>query len=622
MKEMKRKFGGLRVLTLLLLIVAAGMTMISVGKIKKNPGAREKARYYYRQALLAQVDSSPASAYELYKLSYASDPTYAEAASALGQNRLGLNLDTMRSVAEIKRSVGMMKQFVDAYPGDINEAAYYAFVCTRIDSIDEAERVYKRIYSQNPQYTQLLTQLADLYMVKGETAKAIEQLDRYEREEGSSPELTLKKISYMLHAKDTVSAIAEVDRLVKKNPREPVYHILRGNLYDILNMPDSVEQNYLRAEAVAPESGAPKMALAALYEERGDSVRYDKMTYEALMSEDLELEDKVGLLEVFLGSLLENKSDMQRGDTLFSVLSRQYPHQEVILDLSARYSYAKGDYVKAIEDIDYAIGLSPTSERYWNQKLSFTRMLGLPDEVKKVYAEAKKHLQPSEIEKMKLSYVVALLNDDDNERAIKNIEESLKEFDSNLPARGKVAEVIKDPSRMATSDRYGVGQIYAMLGDLRQQTTDSLGAYEAYDNSLYLLPDNAMTLNNYAYFLAINDGDLEKAKRMSKQAIDLMPDNPTFIDTYAWILYLTGDYEEARRYQDSAIELSQSQDGSVASEYYQHLADILERLSLPEEAAEAREKASEAVKAEKAAEAEEVKKSEETKKEFEKRNKK
>lgn len=618
---MMKKFGGLRVLAILVLGIVFCLPMIGSGKEKKGPSQREKARYYYRQALIAQVDSSPAAAYELYKLSYASDPTYPEAASAFGQNRLGLNLDTMRSNAEIIRSVGMMKQFVDAYPGDINEAAYYAFVCTRIDSIDEAERVYQRIYSDNPQYTQLLTQLADLYMIKGETSKGIEQLDRYEREEGSSPQLTLKKVSYMLHSKDTVAAIAEVDRLVRKNPREPVYHILRGNLYEIINIPDSVESNYLRAECVAPESGAPKIALASFYEDRGDSVMYDQKTYEALLAEDLEMEDKVGILEEFLGRLLEKNSDTQRGDTLFSVLAIQYPHQEAILDLSARYSYAKGDYVKALEDIDYAIGLSPTSERYWNEKLSFASMLGIPDEVKEVYKGAKAHLDKGTIEKMKLSYAIALMNDEDNHRAISNLEEALKEFDSELPGKGKVDPAVMDPA-MPDAARYAVGQIYAMLGDLRQLDTDSPGAYEAYDNSLLFLPDNAMTLNNYAYFLAINGGDLDKAESMSKRALELSPENATFIDTYAWILYLKGDYEEARRNQESAIELSKVQDGRVSSEYYDHLADILESLSLPEESAEARAKGAEALKEEKSAEAEAQKKSEEIRKEFEKRSRK
>lgn len=50
--------------------------------------------------------------------------------------------------------------------------------------------------------------------------------------------------------------------------------------------------------------------------------------------------------------------------------------------------------------------------------------------------------------------------------------------------------------------------------------------YKAYDHSLRYDPDNAMVLNNYAYFLSLEGRELEKALTMSSRAICPTDNNP------------------------------------------------------------------------------------------------
>ena len=71
--------------------------------------------------------------------------------------------------------------------------------------------------------------------------------------------------------------------------------------------------------------------------------------------------------------------------------------------------------------------------------------------------------------------------------------------------------------------------------------------YDAYDRSLALRYDNAMVLNNYAYFLSLEGRDLERALAMAGRAIVLEENNPTYLDTYAWVLYRLGRYDEAKK---------------------------------------------------------------------------
>ena len=76
-----------------------------------------------------------------------------------------------------------------------------------------------------------------------------------------------------------------------------------------------------------------------------------------------------------------------------------------------------------------------------------------------------------------------------------------------------------------------------------------------------------MALNNYAYFLAEEGGDIEKAYRMGKRAVEIDPENPTFLDTYAWILFKKGDFENALTYQQAAVEKSEAE-GDISAELY------------------------------------------------------
>lgn len=115
------------------------------------------------------------------------------------------------------------------------------------------------------------------------------------------------------------------------------------------------------------------------------------------------------------------------------------------------------------------------------------------------------------------------------------------------------------------SDFYGqIGDIYYQMGQLDQ-------AYKAYDEALKYNDKNVVVLNNYSYFLSLEKKDLKKAERMSAQCIKLEPDNATYLDTYAWIFFVQGNYTLAKIYIESALE----KDKTKSAELVDHYGDIL-----------------------------------------------
>lgn len=565
----------MRILTAILALTI-GMAMVMA--TDSSEPSRRKARYYYMQGSQEIARKEMASAYEYFKKAYELDSTYNDAAFTYANQRLFLRTDTMQSDTELLKSLGMMQKYVDANPLDLYAARMYGYVTSALDTLDEAIRVYERSYNLMPGETSLLEALAEAYMRQQKQTEALDALERFEKIEGLSKDLGLKKIGYYLAFQDTVGALNEANKIVAANPRDPYSLILKGNLYEVVGEMDSVYAAFKKAEELAPSNGSVKMSLASYYQTVGDTIMLDNMIYEGLLSEDFEMEDKLMILADFLQTLIDEKGDHKRGDYLFSVLLQQYPHEPDVLDMAARYSAAKGNYAEARENVSYAIDLDPTNERYRVMILSYdiqeeNYKRGIED-----YNETKKHLEPSST--LKSLYAACATMLEDTREGEKIITDLIRETDERLDSASADREVLTEVRKeVLYDDLIWLGSLYTSLGDLYYKQGDKDKSFEMFENALFFNNDNALTLNNYAYFLSEEDRDLDKALAMSFKAMEMSEDNPTYLDTYAWILYKMGNYKEALEYMERALELAKEfeDDNEEYDLHYQAIKKALEK---------------------------------------------
>lgn len=150
----------------------------------------------------------------------------------------------------------------------------------------------------------------------------------------------------------------------------------------------------------------------------------------------------------------------------------------------------------------------------------------------------------------------------------KNYEEALQLFE-----RGR-QYISSDTNTELVSSYYG------SYGDALHQLGRNAEAYAMYDSALVYNNGNEMCLNNYAYFLALDNEQLDKAERMSAYTVESRPEEATFLDTYAWILFLKGDYEKAREYIDKALQHIADREEDDNSSLYDHAGDIYYHLGL------------------------------------------
>jgi tetratricopeptide (TPR) repeat protein len=103
-------------------------------------------------------------------------------------------------------------------------------------------------------------------------------------------------------------------------------------------------------------------------------------------------------------------------------------------------------------------------------------------------------------------------------------------------------------------------------------------AMEAYESLLVKMPNSTYVLNNMAYLLAENNKDLDKAMEYAKRACDARPDNPMYLDTYAYACYKSGKYKEAAEFAQASIQQYESQQIVTPVEVYEHLGQSQEKL--------------------------------------------
>ncbi|MEX2117932.1 MAG: tetratricopeptide repeat protein [Bacteroidota bacterium] len=113
-------------------------------------------------------------------------------------------------------------------------------------------------------------------------------------------------------------------------------------------------------------------------------------------------------------------------------------------------------------------------------------------------------------------------------------------------------------------------------GMKRFEESDSL-----YERALRIDPNSHIVLNNYGYSLAERDLQLARALKMSLAAVKADSVNSSYLDTLGWIYYKLGNYPEAARYIEKAIQA-----GDASAVVHEHLGDVYFKLNDHERAME------------------------------------
>lgn len=542
---------------LVILLVFAGGSVVSRGKGRKTDKAvtpreteaRRKADYIFMEAMARNALGEDDSYFELLNGAYELDTSE----TSIGQN-LGYYLMALGRNDSLMAMKGyqMMRRHFDLHPDDYYSSIFFGMINTTLGNTDEAIRVWSIVDSLNPTKPDVAVKLVESLQEKRDSAslrRSLGILERIERAEGKDLGLTSHKIRAMLALGDTASSLEEISSLMASSPRNAQYQLYAGDIFMALDRPEKAIEYYDMACATDSTNGLAYYKRAQFYLNRGDSASYDREISRAILKEDLEVEAKTELIRDYVGRLYADSLKRPQIKSLFETLLTQHPHEAGFRDLYSSYLIVSGDLRGAAEQQEYAVDADLSNAGRWRSIMS---LYGQLEDSKRAIETGKRALE--------------FLPDDEVINLLMGANyQQLKDYGPAMDYFRKALSLVDEEDISTRS------QLVASIGDIYYAREMPDSAFICYREAVDLDPDNLLALNNFAYYLAENDQDLDLAERYSAICVRANPENDTAIDTYAWIFYKKKDYVKAKEWIDQAVSL---EEGNPQADVLHHAGDI------------------------------------------------
>lgn len=474
-------------------------------------------------------------------------------------------LFTMKGDAEMALKYADMA--VEAENENVYYLLFYAGLLQSTEDYDHAARVYEKVIELKPNYPEYYDRLAVAYIYSGKPMEAVKIYDKLEEKAGITEEYSMKKQSIYTQENKISKAIEELEKLIAAFPLETKYYAVLAELCMNHEMEDRALEAYMKIVEISPDDPYIHISLADYYKKKGDHVRALEELKLGFRNSNLDIDSKIQILIQYY-TINEIYADLKNeAFELAEILIEVHPQDPKSHSMYGDFLYQDNRFSEARDAFRRVIELDSSKYVVWEQLL-FTESELRDNEA--LYKESIRAIALFPEQPLPYLFAGGSLYEK------KKWEESIKILEKGA------YYVVKNDLLLA--------QFYAYLGDAYHQVDELEKSDASYDKVLMLNPDHDYVLNNYAYYLSLRGENLEKAAKMAKRATELKPDSPSNQDTYGWVLYKMGYYEEAKIWIEKAIE-NGGQENPVMLE---HLGDIYWKLGNSEKAISLWKMASEA----------------------------
>ena len=527
--------------------------MIPKQEQRLNDNDMRRYQYFYLEAIRQEGLGNFAEAFDLYRHCLEIDSLASETHYAISDFYSQISKDSL-ALYHLKKANSLDPEN-DEFAERLGQ--YYLSQ----NKIEEGTRVYERLADIHRDRSEFLDILTRIYQYKKDYPKMLETLNRLEEAEGESENLTLSKMQVYSSMGDEKGAYEELLRLVKRHPNDLNYKVMMGNWLLANSRKDEALKAYKAVLKEEPGNPQAQMSLMDYYRTTGNSAEADTLLYQILENPETEAQTRISLMRQVVADNEQGGGDSTR---ILNIFSRILSLPQLTSDMAEmhvaymNFKHMPNDSI--LSGLNKVLAINPENIAARLQRLDIMWRDTIDE---KVIAECEKAIDYTPEEPV-LYYYLGLakyLNKDDA---------------GALEALRKGAANIKEDTPMEISSR-----IYMISGDILHSMNLPEEAYAAYDSCLNINPNEISCLNNYAYYLSEENRDLKRAEQMSYKTIKAEPENVSYLDTYAWILYMQKRYEEARIYIDQALKSDSTQTSSVI---FEHAGDIYIRLGLKSDA--------------------------------------
>ena len=412
-----------------------------------------------------------------------------------------------------------------------------------LEQYDDLIQLYEQLTANYPDDPEMLSELIDAYLVTGQYDKALDKMDELEKQIGHNDFVTEQRLSILKQKGETKKLIAELEKLIAQNPENTRYHSMLAQVYAENGKNKDALQVYEKIKEINPEDPYVSISLLEFYDKTGDTEKAFNELISAIRNKNLDLNTKANIYDYWMNKIQGTSNMNEQARQCGLAFTETHPESKIGYLILGSYYIVTENAALARTYYKKSLSIDSTDFLSWqNLIISESRL----NENEAVRDHAVKALQYYPMQPVFYWYAgvsnAVLKNNDD---AISYLEKG----------------------RRYTTDKIQMANFDAFLGDLYHEQGDEEKAFDAYERTLRNDPDNVLVLNNYAYFLAVKNQDLDKALEMSTKAIAIEPDNPTYLDTHAWVLYMKGNYKEAEKHMSKAMKLLKEPDETYTKHY-------------------------------------------------------
>ncbi len=415
-----------------------------------------------------------------------------------------------------------------------------------------------------------LFQLAAIYQYDNKDDDAIKAYNKAEAILGVNEMSSLNKQRIYFEQGKTKEAIQEGEKLLEAFPDEESYVMNFAEMLfrqKMIGKAIEVVENFIATHA---DSGNAKMLLAGFYRDNNQEEKARNYLKEVFADPSVDVNSKIIVVGTYAASLNQQRGSGRVDPSLeaftFELLRQLkvgYPEDPNVNIVGGDLSLGLGKIDEAKNEYLRAIQKGSTSFDAWQNLL---------------YLESQK----SEFDSI-------IVHSEQGLEIFPN-QSMLYYFNGFANARkGNYKEAIyslEQAKRLASFDKGLESEINGLLGDAYHAIKNYKKSDESYEAALAFNPNNDLILNNYSYYLALRNEFLDKAEKMSALAVKNNPENNSYLDTYAWVLFTKSKFKEARKVMERVI-----QSNPTNPTFFEHYGDILFKLGDIEAAVKQWEKA-------------------------------
>ncbi len=450
--------------------------------------------------------------------------------------------------------------------GNLRDATGYAEAAVRLDAknpyyylllaqaqasqkqYEAATATYASLVREVPNSGSYLFQLADLYLAQNKLPEALATLDKAQQQFGTLDEISFKRQQIYLRQNNLPLALKEGENLIAANPTEPRFVLAQAEMYAANNrLPDAlrVAQQALRLD---PDNPQARLILADVYRQQNQPAEVEKQIRLAFQNPTLDIDQEVRIIVGYLKQLPDDKYNALTLD-LANAAVRSHPKEAKAYSVAGDVQTLTGKKREARDTYLKALKLDNSKYQLWQQVVLLDAELNQTDSLV-VHSDRALELFPNQAPLWFYNGVGYLLK--------------------KQPQKAVLA--LEYGRKLATTNNELLAQFDAQLGDAYHELKDDTKSDAAYEAALASDPNNYGALNNYSYYLSLRGEKLDKAKEMAGRTVKRFPDNDTYLDTYAWVLYKQKDYAGARQSLEQALKTTK--DASIL----EHYGDVLWQL--------------------------------------------